>query len=309
MDLETANAPRRLAREGYEAWYLTCHIPGEGIGFWIRYTTFSPGPRSEAESHAALWAFSFDRGDPGRNTAAKETYPLTAAEFKRPFSLRIGTAELHGGWCRGAAGDARWELAWEVQAVAFPYLAAPWDRLAAQGNAASQPRLLISGTIAIGGREHILNRAPGGQQHTWGATHALEWNWAHAAGDWGWLAGAGGRVRSRLGRVLRGTSLGASVGGREFARNSVPGVLRGAGLLSPEGWRADLGRLRLEVRPRPADLIGVTYDDPAGGCRVCYHTEVADLLLSLDGQEVKEEAAAAFEYASPDPLPGLPPRI
>ena len=50
-------------------------------------------------------------------------------------------------------------------------------------------------------------------------------------------------------------------------------------------------------------------DDPAGGRRVCYHTEVADLLLSLDGQEVKEEAAAAFEYASPDPLPSLPPRI
>ncbi len=32
-------------------------------------------------------------------------------------------------------------------------------------------------------------------------------------------------------------------------------------------------------------------------------------MLSLDGQEVKEEAAVAFEYASPEPLPGLPPRI
>ncbi len=80
MDLETANAPRTLVREGYEAWYLTCHVPGEGIGFWIRYTTFNPGPRPEAEPHAALWAFSFDR--------------------KRTF---------------------------------FPYLAPPWDRLAAQG--------------------------------------------------------------------------------------------------------------------------------------------------------------------------------
>jgi hypothetical protein len=67
----------------------------------------------------------------------------------------------------------------------------------------------------------------------------------------------------------------------------------------------------VEVTPRRSDLIGVTYADPRGGSRVCYHTEVADLELRLtQGEEVlariRRPAAAAFEYASESPVPGLP---
>jgi hypothetical protein len=55
----------------------------------------------------------------------------------------------------------------------------------------------------------------------------------------------------------------------------------------------------------------VTYPEPQGGSRVCYHTEVADLELRLTrGEEVlarvRRRAAAAFEYASESPVPGLP---
>jgi hypothetical protein len=67
----------------------------------------------------------------------------------------------------------------------------------------------------------------------------------------------------------------------------------------------------VEVRPRRSDLIGVTFHDPQGGSRVCYHTEVADLELRLTrGEEilarVRRPASAAFEYASESPVPGLP---
>jgi hypothetical protein len=60
------------------------------------------------------------------------------------------------------------------------------------------------------------------------------------------------------------------------------------------------------ILPRLEDLIGVIYDDPTAGRRFCYHTEVADLELTLGGRTIRQEAAAAFEYASTEPLTGLP---
>ena len=67
--------------------------------------------------------------------------------------------------------------------------------------------------------------------------------------------------------------------------------------------------MRLAILPRRADLIGVTYEDPTVGRRICYHTEVADLELTVGERTIRREAAAAFEYASTEPLPGLPPRL
>jgi hypothetical protein len=92
-------------------------------------------------------------------------------------------------------------------------------------------------------------------------------------------------------------------------------IVRNRGPISPDAWNAEatLGdrRLTVKVTPNRQDLIGVTYDDPRGGSRFCYHTEVADLeLLLTRGSEtlarVTRPASAAFEYASETPLPGVP---
>ncbi len=66
----------------------------------------------------------------------------------------------------------------------------------------------------------------------------------------------------------------------------------------------------MSVIPRRADLIGVTYADPNGGARYCYHTEVADLDFRLTRGDVilsrfRRQASAAFEYASETQVPGL----
>jgi hypothetical protein len=55
----------------------------------------------------------------------------------------------------------------------------------------------------------------------------------------------------------------------------------------------------------------VTYADPHGGSRVCYHTEVADLEMRLTEGDailarIRRPAATALKYASESPLPGLP---
>jgi hypothetical protein len=167
----------------------------------------------------------------------------------------------------------------------------------------------------VNGREQRLVAAPGGQQHTWGTSHALGWNWGFASGPDFWLDGATSRVRSRLGRVLVGTAIGAQTGDHRFLFNGPVQVLRNRGPISPDAWKASahLGdrSLHATVTPRREDLIGVTYADPRGGARFCYHTEVADLDLRLvRGSEtlahVTRPAAAAFEYASETPLGGVP---
>ena len=81
---------------------------------------------------------------------------------------------------------------------------------------------------------------------------------------------------------------------------------------APRAGAGTLDRvLHATVTPQREDLIGVTYVDPRGGARFCYHTEVADLDLRLvRGTEtlgrVTRLAAAAFEYASETPLAGVP---
>jgi hypothetical protein len=114
--------------------------------------------------------------------------------------------------------------------------------------------------------------------------------------------------------VLVGTAVGAQAGKQRFLFNGPVQVLRNRGPISPDAWTAEarLGdrTLRVTIKPRREDLIGVTYADPRGGSRFCYHTEVADLELRMTrGRKtvasISRPASAAFEYASETPLAGV----
>jgi hypothetical protein len=321
MNGEAANAPRCQDRPGtYEAWYVTVCDPAARRGFWLRYTTMNPASGAAAEAQSALWAFAFDRDHPETNWGGKVTYPLRALRTSsRPFGLRLEGAVLERDGCSGQIhterGSARWDLTWESREPPFPYLRPRWQGLSSVANIGAQPALSVSGTVEVNGRVHQLDAANGGQQHTWGSSHALAWNWGYASGADFWVAGSTLRVRSRLGRVLTGTAAGAQAGEHRFLFNGPVQVLRTRGPISPDGWRATsrLGdrTLAVAIKPRVEDLIGVTYDDPRGGSRYCYHTEVADLELRLTrGTEtlahIERPASAAFEYASETPLAGVP---
>lgn len=321
MNADAANAARCTNRAGtYEAWFVTVNEPRERRGWWIRYTTFNPAPGVAAEAHSALWAFSFDRDNPTANWGAKAVFPLNALTVsKRPFTLRLNDALLVGEGCSGELhserGTARWDLRWHSREVPFPFLSPRWQMLSSVANIAAHPALRVSGTIEINGVAHRLEHAPGGQQHTWGTSHALEWNWGFAAGDDFWFDGVTSRVRSRFGRTLVGTAAGAHARDHRFLMNGPLQVLRTQGAMGVDAWTAQprLGDrlLQVSIDPRRADLIGVTYDDPRGGQRFCYHTEVADFDLRLSRGEqllarVHRPASAAFEYATETPIPGLP---
>jgi hypothetical protein len=321
MDKEAANAPRCQDRPGtYEAWYVTVSDPASGRGFWLRYTTMNPASSAAARAHSALWAFAFDREHPETNWGGRVTFPLGALRIsRRPFHLRLEGAALDRDGCAGQIhterGSATWDLSWESREPPFPFLRPRWQGLSSVANIGAQPALTVSGTVEVNGRSHRLEAAPGGQQHTWGSSHALAWNWGFASGAGFWVDGASSRVRSRLGRVIVGTAIGAQAGDHRFVFNGPVQVLRNRGPISSDGWRAvaRLGdrTLAVAIKPRPEDLIGVTYDDPRGGNRYCYHTEVADLELRLTRgsatlAHINRPASAAFEYASETPLAGIP---
>src|ERR1700687_770333 len=313
MESDAANAARSQGRAaGYEAWYLTLSDPAQRRGYWIRYTTFNPAPGVQAEANSALWGFRFDHEDPSSNWGAKASFPLSAMQIqRRPFAVRLGDALLVRNGCSGEIRSERgrmsWDLRWDSREQPFPFLRAPWHALSSVANIGVQPAIKVSGSVEIDGRIVHLEHVPGGQQHTWGSTHALEWNWGFASGQDFWVDGATSRVRSRLGPEVVGTTLGAHVREQRFLFNSPLNVLGTRGPIAPESWtvQARLGRrqLHVEVTPRRSDLIGVTYADPRGGSRVCYHTEVADLELRLtQGEEllgrIRRPASASFEYAS-----------
>jgi len=321
VDREAANAPRCQDRPGtYEAWYVTVSDAAARRGFWLRYTTFNPGSETAVEAHSALWAFAFDRDHPETNWGGKVTYPLHALRTSsRPFGLRLEGALLERDGCSGQIhtkrGSARWDLRWESREPPFPYLRPRWQALSSVANIGAHPALSISGTVEVNGRVHRLTAANGGQQHTWGSSHALAWNWGFASGADFWVAGSTLRVRSRIGRVLTGTAVGAQAGENRFLFNGPVQILRTRGPISPDAWKAtaQLGErtLHVTVTPRRADLVGVTYADPRGGSRFCYHSEVADIELRLTrGSEtlahINRAASAAFEYASELPLAGVP---
>jgi hypothetical protein len=321
MDEESANARRCQDRRGtYEAWFVTVNDPASRRGFWIRYTTLVPSSGSEIQAQSALWAFAFDYADPGQNWGAKQMFPLDALQSGlHPFHLRLGHAAMDPGGCSGELhsdrGIARWQLRWQSREPPFPFIDPRFQGISSVANVGARPALAVTGTIEIAGRSFHLELAPGGQQHTWGSSHALDWNWGFASGPDFWVDGATSRIRSRFGRVLTGTALGAKAGPESFRSNGLLQVLRTKGPISADGWvasaRLDDRRLDVSVKPRRQDLIGVTYADPQGGARYCYHTEVADLALTLSrrGQtvvEINRPAAAAFEYASETPLAGLP---
>jgi hypothetical protein len=324
MNSDAANAARCQDRPGtYEAWYVTVAQPTQRRGFWLRYSTLNPAPGVAAEAHSALWAFAFDHDDPASNWGGKAVFPLRALRVGvRPFAIRLEGAVLERSGCSGELhterGSARWDLRWESREPPFPFLRPRWQMLSSVANIGAQPALMVSGTIEMNGRTHHLESVPGGQQHTWGSSHALAWNWGFASANDFWVDGVTSRVRSRFGRVLAGTAIGAQAGDERFAFNGPVQVLRARGTVSRDAWiaRAQLGERVLDVRvtPRREDLIGVTYTDPLGGARYCYHTEVADLDLHLTRRgetlaHIIKPAAAAFEYASEVPLPGLPPLL
>src|SRR5688500_7653269 len=78
----------------YESYFQRANHPTRPLGFWIRYTIFSPEGRPR-DAVGELWAIWFD-GERGKVIAVKSVVPFAHCRFDRTcLSVQVGEARLN----------------------------------------------------------------------------------------------------------------------------------------------------------------------------------------------------------------------
>jgi hypothetical protein len=299
VDRERAawNASRWTDRGGhYESWFSRANHPSRPLGFWIRYTLFSPAGGGTAE--AELWAIWFD-GERRRTVASVETFPgERSAAAGTGLDVHIGDARLddaglHGS-CDGAGGPFAWDLnrtGGDAPLLLMP--AGTYDRGFPQAKVVvPAPRSRYSGTLQVGGDVVPVDGWLGSQNHNWGPRHTDRYAWGQVVefddGD-GFLECASARLR--LGPVWSPwlTLAVLRVGGEELTFNSM--VRAPAARVRQDGlsWafvaRNGAARLSVAAEADPALTVGLRYRNPPGGTKVCLNSKVADVSLRLERRD------------------------
>ena len=314
-------------RGHYEGYYVAFNHPESGRGYWIRYSMVAPTDTGR-EPFAQVWLMRTDRGAAVRNRALRSTFPIDQLQGATdPFSLQIGGSALGSSGCRGNLSDAGGEVSWDLkfESLLPPIIPTPvWGARMATCYMEPHPLLRLNGTISEGGAATRIDGWLGEQAHVFGARHSQRWHWAeckHLGGEG--RAFTGVAAWPKLPGPPRSiTSLFLELGdGRRLLKNTALNLLKARTAHSPTAWEFDgeygLQRLKGTITPDREDLIGVTYHDPSGQPIYCYHSELADLILSYftrssrSGawnleEEITAPRSSAFEYGCFEPLEGVP---
>jgi hypothetical protein len=314
----------RSGRRGhYEGWFVAFNSPEDQAGYWIRYSMVAPTDEERAP-YAQVWFMRTDRTAGAPNRALRTTFPIEQlVTVARPFSVEVAGNRLGEAGCAGSLHDERGEVAWDLSFEVLMAGITPtpeWGARIATCFQEPRPLIRVSGTITEGGRARQVSGWLGEQAHVFGAKHSDRWHWAECKhlGEGRAFTGVAAWPRFPPRTITSLTLLG---GGISLRRTATRDLFRAETQHSPQRWvfDAEYGRERLagEVTPRPADLIAITYHDPSGRSVYCYHSELADITLryyqrSSRGsawslvEEMSAPGAAAFEYGSTTPLPGIP---
>lgn len=313
----------------YEVYYLKFNFDDFRKAAWLRYTLLAP-KKGLGEPSVSVWAMYFDREDPARNAAVKETYSTDQAVIDRDiFYFQIlEEGAIYNNGARGRAGSGGHELSWDLQyqpnEATFRLFPRIFYGLPFPKSKLLSPNWSIrpSGWIQTDAARHPVAGAFGCQAHIWGSQHAERWAWAHCNTFRGDAAvvfealTAQIRVGKKLsppmtlmalslpgGRILRFTSM-AHWFLNKSRYDSSSWELKGAG----GHWR-----LIASVKNRPEQMVGVTYTDTDLSKLYCYHSETAAFHLELyeyrGGKFTLHQSwdspVGAFEVVERAPLPEM----
>ena len=284
-----------VARPAYEVWYLTFNHRASKTGYWICYTLDAP---VAGEAFAQVWFAHFDAGDPQRNFAIRRTVPIGEMSAEaRPFSVRIGDAELRHDAARGSISGAGHEASWDLRWTPSPrtHRTAPPVMYLAPGLAETLvvgPNLNVpmTGKVVVDGATFEADGEPGQQSHLWGRGHAHAWAWGHCNAFEGRPGAVLETLTARLER--RGivtppmTALTLYLDGARYRWNTFAHTLLTRADIDTtryrfRAWRPDV-RVEGEFQCRPQDMVAAEYFDPR--CVApswCHNTEVADLTVTV----------------------------
>jgi len=242
------------------------------IALWLRYLIFSP---TYAPPTASVWAIFFDSNRPSKNTALKEEVSVNEFVYhRRIFDLNIGGAVLRNDYASGSVTkdglSLAWDLDWQPSLNSFRGYPNILYHLPWPSTKVVAPNLKVEaiGWIDINGKQYRFNKAPLHQGHIWGKIFTKNWAWANC--------GAFSEDKSAVLEMLSTPRFG--LGYLKSSSDEMRFKVRGA--YSLDGWEFTGRKLFTKVsgviKTAPQNIIGVTYNDPAGGHRYCYNTKVAD---------------------------------
>lgn len=321
-----ANRPRWRGQAGFfEIWFVVLFDPASRRAWWLRYSTFAP--RTGAP-RATLWAAAFD-GRSGRSIAGKQIVPIAQYDAGRGdgFGIKLDTAALGHGMCRGELDAGGHRLAWNLNFTPAAQTAArgpQWlERIPAPTHVAhANSEILFDGWVALDNEQTALRGAPGLQKHIWGTRRVEELFWIYCprfleSPDAAFEASS---VRVRRGRPPRVTSCWLRTDGKEYAWWRMPGVFwnrvepAGAGRLRAVAEQGGQ-QIVAEAACDPQSLVGYVYRDPAGQDLHVAQSDVATCTVELRSRPHRlarwETDArltgplAAIELHHPEPLPGV----
>ena len=308
----------------YESYFQRANHPTRPLGFWIRYTIFSPEGRPR-DAVGELWAIWFD-GERGKVTAVKSVVPIAHCRFDRTcLSVQVGEARLNEARLSGAAASTGHAIAWELEYRGDepPLLLLP-ERLY-EGPLPSAkalvgtPNAVYQGTISVDGEVHTISDWVGSQNHNWGRRHTDRYAWAQVAGFDGvpdsFLECSTAQIK--LGPLWspRFTLVVLRIQGEEYALNTLGRAALAEGRWTYFDWQLRTRQSGVEISahiwaPR-AGFVGLRYDNPPGGVKTCLNTKLAsvDLVLRRSGRpelHLRSECRAAFEILTDDGSHGVP---
>ena len=315
MDRDACNALRFRAdgRGHYESYFQRANHPSRKLGFWIRYTIFEPAGRPE-DAVSELWAIWFD-GESRRIVPVKSVVPIARSRFAAAsLDVAIDGSTLDARSLRGSASAAGHSVAWslEYDSPEAPLTLLPDALYRAPLPKAKllvgSPLAVFTGAIEVDGVRMPIDGWTGSQNHNWGSKHTDEYAWGQVAGFDGaersFLELATARVHVGPLRSPWLTPIVLRHEGREFRFDSLTTAVRADARYAPFEWsfasRAEGHHLEGTIRADASDFVGLAYDNPPGGRKVCLNSKVASCALRLvtaEGRvvELASRHRAAFE--------------
>jgi hypothetical protein len=296
-----------LERSGiYESHYLKANSHDGQRGLWIKHTLFRP---VDAPACCELWFVWFERGRRPRVFRWDQTWDrLTLAPGPR---IDAGLVSLSPGRASGELGGVRWDLALEGGGPPLQHLG--WRRLYELGFPKKKiltpaPGLRLNGEVRLDGQPVRVDRWVGLRGHNWGRAHAH----SYAYGNCNlWDDGVERAVDGFTARILLAgrpspplscLCVRAPEGDRELTR---PRHWLHHGHIAPTLWHLRRPHTHLVMRCSPQDMVGLRYNQPAGGEQYCYNTKFAQVSLRLDDRLVGS-SSGELETFFPTPLPEIP---
>lgn len=323
----------------YEVYFVEVQDAGRESGLWVRYTLRAPKAKG-AEPIAEVWGMFFDRRDPSKSFALKQTVPfhLARVERERLFFSVAGCELTHSG-CRGSikkdGRELAWDLSWEEgpRLVHFPYPQMYSSGVPKTKVLSPHFDLRAGGSYAANGARWALSKAPGQQSHLWGTQHADRWIWAHVNTfvEDSTAVFEGLTAEAKIGPLLRPrmTMFALRYKGAEYLFNKPAQLLRSnesrldstthaKSYFPVSRWIVGGGneqlRFRGELWSELNDYLGVRYTDPDGSGRVCAHSKVANARLEILAREgttwrvvdtLTSQGAVALEFVGREADPRI----